>query len=159
MKRFCFISILVINNLFAQTGKIRGVIKSEGKAVEFANVGLVGTVYGTASNEKGFFELKDIKPGKYSLQISAIGFKRYQQNITVKDGDNLKLNVNVESSTSELNEVVITGTLKEVSIMESSVRAHRRRIHLDGRAWRRNLLSVVCLDSPECRAGRLSNPG
>jgi outer membrane receptor for ferrienterochelin and colicins len=107
--------------LFAQNASISGVLTSKGKIVEFANVGLAGTVYGTSTNEKGFFELKDIKPGKYNLQISAIGFKRYQQNITVKNGDNLKLNVNIESSTSQLNEVVITGTLKEVSIMESAV--------------------------------------
>lgn len=116
------ISLLLSSSfLFAQNASISGVLTSKDKIIEFANVGLVGTVYGTLTNEKGFFELKDIKPGMYNLQISAIGFKRYQQNITVKNGDNLKLNVNVESSTSQLNEVVITGTLKEVSIMESAV--------------------------------------
>ncbi|TXB67053.1 TonB-dependent receptor [Vicingus serpentipes] len=116
------ISLLLSSSfLFAQNASISGVLTSKDKIIEFANVGLAGTVYGTSTNEKGFFELKDIKPGMYNLQISAIGFKRYQQNITVKNGDNLKLNVNVESSTSQLNEVVITGTLKEVSIMESAV--------------------------------------
>jgi len=119
--RFILILTLIISDLFAATGKVSGVIKSEGKVVEYANVGLVGTTYGTASDEKGFFELKDIEPGKYNLQISAIGFKRYQQVITIKGGDNIKLNVKIESSTSQLNEVVITGTLKEVSIMESAV--------------------------------------
>jgi outer membrane receptor for ferrienterochelin and colicins len=121
VKKLFILFFLCSNILIAQTSTLSGVLKSEGKVVEFANVGLEGTVHGTSSNEKGFFELKDIKPGKYSLQISAIGFKRYQQNITIKEGDNLKLNVNVESSTSQLNEVVITGTLKEVSLMESAV--------------------------------------
>ena len=122
MKQLFLLYLFVIVHIgWAQTGAIKGVIESEGKPVAFANVGLKGTVYGTSSNEKGVFKLENIAAGKYVLQISAIGFERYQQNVTVKEGEEVPLNIDVKASTSQLNEVVITGTLKEVSIMESAV--------------------------------------
>ncbi len=104
----------------AQTYKVLGVVSCNNKPVEFANVGLQGTAIGTSTNEKGSFSLSGIKPGNYVLQVSAIGFKNFKKSFEIKDKD-LSFEITMESSTEQLNEVVITGTLKEVSILESAV--------------------------------------
>ena len=59
----------------AQTNSISGKITSKGEALPFVNVYLTNTSIGTSTNEKGFFELKNIPNGNYTLIASSIGFK------------------------------------------------------------------------------------
>lgn len=117
-----FISLLlVINVLVGHSASIKGEVKSNGEIVPFANIGLVGTSYGSASDENGKFEITNVKAGEYTLQVSAVGFKNKRQTIVVKEEDVLNVKIEMESSTEQLGEVVVTGTLNEVSIMESAV--------------------------------------
>lgn len=108
--------------VFSQnTGSIKGKILNEGKGVSFANVGLMGTNYGVACDEQGLFHLKGIAEGAYTLQVSAVGYKKGKQTVTIVAADELSLNLELGKTTESLNEVVITGTLKEVTLMESAV--------------------------------------
>ncbi|MDB3887430.1 TonB-dependent receptor [bacterium] len=107
---------------FAQkSGTIVGEIICKEKPVEFANIGLVGTSFGAAANEKGKFEIKNIPAGKYTIQVSAVGYKNFKKIIIVKENETITLKMEVESMSSQMDEFVVTGTLKEVSMMESAV--------------------------------------
>lgn len=114
--------LLVFTPLFflGQNGSINGVIKTEKETVPFANIGLTGTSFGTSSNENGRFEIKNIPTGKYTLQISAIGFKNYKKGIEITTNENTSINIFLEKIDQKLDEVVITGTLNEVKLMESA---------------------------------------
>ena len=68
---FLFAGIIVTH---AQTNSISGKITSKGEALPFANIYLANTKLGTASNEEGFFELKNIPNGNYTLVSSSVGF-------------------------------------------------------------------------------------
>ena len=107
--------------MLAQTGGVKGVVKNNSETIPFANVGIVGTNYGAACDVDGKYLIKDIPVGKYSIQVSAVGYKNYKQAIIIKEGETITLNVTTEKTASSLDEVVITGTLKEVSLMESAV--------------------------------------
>lgn len=121
MKLFIFI-LLLPTWLFAQSnGSIKGKITSGKEQVSFANVGLVGTTYGAAADVDGNFIIKNISPGKYTIQVSAVGYKNYKVGVTVVSGKIAVANVNMEKTTAQMDEFVVTGTLKEVSVRESPV--------------------------------------
>ena len=85
---FAFITLPTI----AQTASVSGKIISEGKPVEYANVGLTGSSFGSAKDSTGKFKIKNILSGTYTIQASSIGFNKMEKLIIVKDGDNLTVN-------------------------------------------------------------------
>ena len=68
--------------LNAQTGSLRGkVITGENELLDGANVIISGTQYGAASQVDGSFEIKNLPFGKYSLEVSLIGYTKRVINI------------------------------------------------------------------------------
>lgn len=123
MKWCCFSLQLIMLNSFAlaQSANISGTLSSSGAPVPFANVFLNGTSIGAASNEQGYFLIEDVKPGEYLLQVSAIGYAKYSQNIFLDPDEDLDINIKLRPDEMNIGEVVVTGTLKEVSRLESPV--------------------------------------
>jgi len=113
--RSCLLVIFLLPlNLFAQalTGDIQGRVLSGGEAVGFVTIGLIGTTQGTYTNEQGYFELKPTAAGTYQLQVSAVGYQRVIKIVVVKEED-VTVNINLVKSEQALEEVVVTGNLKE----------------------------------------------
>ena len=106
---------------YAQKGIITGKVISETGPVSFAHIFITGTSTGAIANEEGTFRIQELAYGTYVLQISAIGFKPAKKAIQVAPGKGLKLEINLEKEEREMEEVVVTGTLKEVSRLESPV--------------------------------------
>ncbi|MDG1476898.1 MAG: TonB-dependent receptor [Vicingaceae bacterium] len=121
MKRYILIILFVPVIVFAQTGAVKGLIKSNGEPVPFANVGLVGTSFGVATDVNGKYSLNEIPAGKYTLQVSSVGFKNYKETVVVIAHKPSFVNAVMEKTSAQLDEFVVTGTLKEVSIMKSAV--------------------------------------
>lgn len=105
----------------AQTATITGRVVSESKPIVFANVSLVSTSIGATTDTLGIYTIRKIQPGNYTVRVSYIGFNKMEKLISIKDGDNLTLNFDLTNYANSLNEVVITGTMKEVRRLESSV--------------------------------------
>jgi outer membrane receptor for ferrienterochelin and colicins len=74
---------------FSQAASVKGVVKSDTGLVSFASVGLVGTNIGTNTNEKGVYRLTSEKLGKYTLRISAIGYKPFEKIVVLKENESL----------------------------------------------------------------------
>ncbi|MFY0606752.1 MAG: TonB-dependent receptor [Cyclobacteriaceae bacterium] len=107
--------------VYAQTGTISGNISNAGEAVEFATIGLQGTSFGAASDINGDFVIDKIPTGDYTLIVSSIGFLPHKQSISIDDKLGLELNIELTESTYKLDQVVVTGTMKEMSRLESPV--------------------------------------
>ncbi|SDM60682.1 outer membrane receptor for ferrienterochelin and colicins [Catalinimonas alkaloidigena] len=105
----------------AQTGQLRGRITSAGQPLEFVNVGLEGTTYGNSTDADGRFLINNIPFGTYTVRMSAIGYETVLRRVQVQDTNALWLDATMNETQSTLNEVVVTGTMKEVSKMESPV--------------------------------------
>ncbi len=114
---FCFASFSVQS----QKSEIQGVILNNKVPVPFANVYLEGTTLGTSSDEEGKYVLKNIPEGKYKLKVTILGYNNFSKNISI--GTNTKLNIPIMLTTTseQLEEMVVTGTLKAVSRSESPV--------------------------------------
>lgn len=113
--------LLIGSTGFAQTGAIRGKLLSEGKPVVFGHAGILKLDKGTATDENGNFELSGIPYGTYQLQTSCIGYETKQTRITIDSNKPLVLNIQLASASSALDEVVVTGTMKEISRAQSPV--------------------------------------
>jgi len=73
---YCAILIALLPCIaFAQALDIRGVVSdsSSGEHIPFANVILVGTTRGAASNAYGFYLITSVPPSTYQIAASAIG--------------------------------------------------------------------------------------
>jgi outer membrane receptor for ferrienterochelin and colicins len=114
------IGLFPLQLAFAQ-GSISGTVTSVGDPVEFANVGLQATIFGNATDVRGAYRFDNIPAGVYTLVVSSIGFETQKKTITIQSGQHMTINVELVEQANALDEVVISGTMKEVSRSESPV--------------------------------------
>ncbi|RTZ08275.1 TonB-dependent receptor [Flavobacterium bomense] len=100
---------------------LSGFISSEKKGVSEARVFLIGTKYATQTDSLGNYSIANIAEGNYKIQIVAEGFQTLKKNITVKINENTILDLELSNNENQLNEVVVSGTLKPVKRLESPV--------------------------------------
>ena len=82
----------------------------------------MGTTIGTATDVNGKFNLENIPFGVYQVQFSGIGFVGKKVSITINSHTPTQFNMSLEEDISQLQEVVVvSGSLKEVSKMDSPV--------------------------------------
>lgn len=113
---------LIIHFATGQTSILSGRVFSDGKPVQFANVLLIGTSLGSVTDSTGFYSIQNISVGAYKVRATSIGFGKVYKNIIVKETDSsVIVNFDLTNLQSTLNEVVVTGTLKEVRRLESPV--------------------------------------
>lgn len=120
---FCLILFHLFGTAaFAQFGAISGRITgADGQSIDAASIFLPALDKGGIADARGRYRLDSIPHGIWQLEISFLGYQSYKTNITV-DGEEIIHDVVLSpSSGSDLNEVVISGTMKEVSKLESPV--------------------------------------
>lgn len=115
------IIFLIASTSFGQTASIFGKIISEGKAIEYASISLKTTNFGTNTNKLGFYKINNVPTGRYIIQVTCIGFSKVEKVVTIKDNEVVTLNFDLTNFENQLTDVVVTGTLKEVSRLESPV--------------------------------------
>ncbi len=115
-----FFSFLIVS-ASSQTASITGKVLAAGKPLESASVKLSNIYTGTITDTSGFFSIKNLSGGKYVIHISSIGYAQQTKQLLIKEGEIKEVNIELFSLQSNLEEVVVTGTLKEVKRIESPV--------------------------------------
>ena len=103
---------------FAQH-KIEGNVWTDKQGVAFANVFIKTLNKGATTNENGTYKLENVPAGEYTIYVSFIGYKTEVKKIKVESSIN-NFDFNLKELTM-LNEVVVTGTLKPISRLETAV--------------------------------------
>lgn len=95
---------------FSQTGTIRGFVydKVTGEPIIFTNVILKGTSIGASTDVNGYYSISKIKPGSYTLVVSALGYAELSEEVTVKSGQIVNRQLYIETEASELDIVDIS---------------------------------------------------
>ncbi|KAA3658049.1 MAG: carboxypeptidase-like regulatory domain-containing protein, partial [Calditrichaeota bacterium] len=91
-----------------ETGKISGRVidKESGEPLPGANVVIVGTSMGSATNLEGDFYIVNIPPGKYDVRASFIGYKtEIQTEVVVWIDKTVRIDFQLEVSALEMQEV------------------------------------------------------
>ncbi|SHK05688.1 TonB-dependent receptor [Hymenobacter psychrotolerans] len=93
-----------------QASAIRGrVTTSDGTPAEAVTVGLKGRGQGTITNSRGEYVLERVRPGEYTLVVSAIGLKGEEKTITVVAGQSSTVDFSLAENAERLKEVVVSG--------------------------------------------------
>ncbi|SMC62305.1 TonB-dependent receptor [Pedobacter africanus] len=114
-------SILFSFQSLAQPGHIKGQVSAENKPLSNVNVSLQGTSLLIKTDSAGNYAFDKVAPANYKIQVSAVGFRKMIKTVALKPNENLKIDFDLSNFQNDLNEVVVTGTLKEVRRLESPV--------------------------------------
>ncbi len=119
---FGFFFVLFSFSAWAQEGSIKGTLSSQGTPMVLVNVGLLGTSYGDVSDENGAFSIESVPYGSYTLVVSMVGYEKISQAVRLStETPDLTLSFDLVEKINALDDIVVSGTLKEVSKLESPV--------------------------------------
>ncbi len=129
MKKLFFFLLFLVElipcyaQLYSVTGKINSA--ADLKGLSFANLRVLNTGIGTASNLDGVYELK-LKAEKYKLVASYIGYE--SDTLQVELSQNIQLNFNLEPIALKIDEItVVPGTNPALAIIQQAIRAKQER--------------------------------
>ena len=111
LKTVLLLTLLVISVTVCAQGNDEGlvsgrIISDDKKAVSYATVQLKGTSYGSATNDDGIYHVK-APAGKYTLVVSAVGYKTVEKEVTIHTGERIKMNVKIREEAIQLDEVSV----------------------------------------------------
>lgn len=110
-------------SIHAQMVTLEGKVTDAGQPMEFANIILAGTDHGTTTDSLGAFQMKGVPSGEYELNVSYLGYETYKEKITLGPDQVRYLEIDMTGlgNATRLEDVVISGTMKEVNRMTSPV--------------------------------------
>jgi iron complex outermembrane recepter protein len=116
MKKTLLLFILVAPILaIAQTahplsGKITD---SQSQPLQGVTVHLLNTTMGASTDEKGDFLLPNVSAGKYTLQVSAVGYASQRIEVLVSEGSSTSFSFRLQESSLQLSDVIVTAQKQE----------------------------------------------
>ncbi len=121
MKYLFLILPFIIN---AQLTNVNGVVKSESGTLGYASVSLLNSENGVIADVNGYFEIEIDLSKDNTLLISYIGHVSKKISLTNKNLNFNNLIIYLEEDINGLNEIVVTGTLKDEYVTESPVKVN-----------------------------------
>jgi outer membrane receptor for ferrienterochelin and colicins len=122
MIRSLLFSLLFIYSLSsAKAQEIKGSVLSGNEALEFANIYIKGLNIGAVTDSMGNFSIEVNETGKFTIQASRVGYQTVQQQITLPLAMSVDLIFDLSELDGGLEEVVVSGTMQEVSKLDSPV--------------------------------------
>lgn len=106
---------------WSQGATLQGKVRNKDGPAPFATIHLVNTGLGDATGEDGSYRITDIPAGTYQIEVSAIGYDKTKRSLTLSPGEDRTLDVTLQAGQSQMDEVVVSGTLKEVLRSDSPV--------------------------------------
>lgn len=102
------------------TSSISGRVKDDIEAITGATIQLKEFKAGATSDQSGYFEIKNIQPGSYTLVVSFLGYIKETKTIVVKQNQNLKIDFLLKKDQKQLNDVAVSGKTKTQEVKESA---------------------------------------
>lgn len=97
------------------------IVKGSEENIAYANVYIIENSMGTVSNEEGQFSFKNLPEGKYTLRVSAVGYKTQTKEVIVHANYTALLHFQLEEESFVTDEVVVSANRNEVSRKEAPV--------------------------------------
>ncbi|MFN1834819.1 TonB-dependent receptor [Balneola sp. MJW-20] len=146
MKKIIFSTLLLLVLVpmlaFGQnTGTLKGtIIDAEfNEPLPGVNIFIKGTTFGAATNVDGNYEIRNIRPGEYNVEISFVGFERVLlTGIRITAGEETELNYTLKEQilTSD-EEVVVVGEAPIFDVEKSSTSSNISRSQIEAAPIRR----------------------
>lgn len=114
-------SFLIATSLNAQQANISGRVTNAGSGLETVSIRLLNTAIQTITDSNGFYHLQIPLQGHYTLVAERVGYNPFRKKIHVSAMEPMIIDIPLSIKETEIHDVVVTGTLKEVRKMESPV--------------------------------------
>ncbi len=100
------------------SGKIKD---SKSQAIAVANVRLLNSNKLLITDHEGHFNFNNLKPGRYQLEITAIGYAAGNRGLLVKSSSDENVVVTLADASRRLDEVIVTAQKKEELLQQVPV--------------------------------------
>ena len=105
---------------FSQT-TLKGTVYSGKEPLSFASIYLKEIKKGAQTDENGKYEITNVEAGSYTIIASYMGYQTERRTIIITVDNKSQINFNLKEDANNLEEVVVSGTMKAVSRMETPV--------------------------------------
>ncbi|RAJ79096.1 iron complex outermembrane receptor protein [Chitinophaga dinghuensis] len=96
------------------------VIAADGSPAPYVTVRIEASNHGALTDANGEFFIKKIKPGKYTLLISMVGYATVTKEILVESGETTELQVQLGASGQQMKEVTVVGENNKYTVLTPS---------------------------------------
>ncbi|MFQ5676894.1 MAG: TonB-dependent receptor, partial [bacterium] len=98
-----------------QKATIRGLVRDaeNNQPLERANVLILGTTGGAATDKQGYYEIKGLRPGEYKLEARMMGYKKQVRGVNVKPGEKVELDFGLLPTVFEMSDVTVEAERRE----------------------------------------------
>ncbi|HRO46650.1 TonB-dependent receptor [Agriterribacter sp.] len=100
---------------------VKGRVMAAGKPVSGATVRVLQSHLGTVTDSSGYFSIAGIQQKAVTIQVSVVDFVTITREISLQSDMDVLLTIELQPVAADLSEIVVTGTMKEVSRMQSPV--------------------------------------
>lgn len=105
------IIIARIQKIDEETGTIQGTVRDKsGEPLIGANVIIKENRFGAATNKAGKYSILKLKPGKYTVEASFIGYKKEAKEVVVRKGEIVTVDFYLESTAFYIGAIEVIGT-------------------------------------------------
>lgn len=73
-----------------------------------ANVVLLNTLYGSATDDIGNYIIKNIPVGKYQVEVSYVGYEPTKKDIDIRDNISITLDFSLKQGSLSISEIIVT---------------------------------------------------
>lgn len=101
---------------------VSGRILAGEKPVPGAHVVVKGTTSRTVADATGAYRFDELEPGRYTILASAPSYSTVEKAVTLREGNPLRLDFHLAEAVVQLNPIVVSGTMKETFVSESTVK-------------------------------------
>ncbi|MBT8257233.1 MAG: TonB-dependent receptor [Bacteroidia bacterium] len=105
--------------IIATAQQMSGSVTSNGFPLPYANILIEGTTKGASTDDNGRYVISDLESGTYTAVVTFSGLKTIKQSVSIL-GKDIVVDFRLDEA-DMLDEVVVSGTLKAISRLESPV--------------------------------------
>lgn len=95
--------------------------KTTKEAIAYASVAIEGTKIGTTTDEEGNFIFRSIAPGRYTIVVSCIGYKKEHHTVEVRKESVAHAHLELVPEATRLDEIVVSANRNETNRKEAPV--------------------------------------
>ena len=125
--RFLILSFLMSSTLVAAPGKINGNVTDAktGEPLPGANIFLVGTAIGAATDLKGEYKIFSVPPGTYTVRVTFIGYKQKELQVQIQSGETERIEIKLDFDVIKGETVTITAQAEgQVAAINQQLRSN-----------------------------------
>lgn len=111
---FLALNVLFISAVFAQSASVKGkVVNEDGQAMSSVNITVVQSNFTSKTDDNGYFEIKNVPVGNYTIKAKLVGYKQETAQVAVAAKENNFVRFTMVSENNALSEVEVFGASRK----------------------------------------------